>query len=217
MLLITGCGRSGTHFTSELFKQLGLDLPHENVGRDGAASWKHIVSGTFVYIGKKREVEIDSTGFTTILHQVRHPLKVIASMQTFSDSTWHYMAKFIALDLKRPPVIQAMQAWVGWNGLIEAKADWRFQIEQIKECFPDLCRHAGLPPQEFPEVPHAARDSRTARYQPLSFADLVREDAGLAAEVEALAVRYGYPDIASFTPPPRARPTSWLRKHFPGK
>jgi hypothetical protein len=35
MLLITGCGRSGTHYSSALFKHLGLDLPHESVGRDG--------------------------------------------------------------------------------------------------------------------------------------------------------------------------------------
>ena len=208
MLLITGCGRSGTHFTSALFQHLGLDLPHESIGRDGAASWKHIVSGTFVYLGKNREVEIDSSGFTTIIHQVRHPLKVIASMQTFSDSTWHHMAKHIPLDLNRPTVVRAMQAWVGWNGLIEAKADWRFQIEEIQQCFPELCRHAGLSPQPFPELPVKLRDSRTDRYRPLILSDLVKADGGIAGQVEALAERYGYHDLGAFTAPDHRR--GWL-------
>ncbi len=153
MLLVTGTGRSGTHFTSQLLTEMGYDVPHESVGEDGAASWKHIVSGTFVYVGKNRQVEIDSKGFTRILHQVRHPLKVIASMQTFSDSTWNFMADFIPLDLTAPPLIKGMQAWVGWNGLIETTQPWRFQIERIKEVFPEFCEHAGLPVPGFSRGP----------------------------------------------------------------
>lgn len=192
-------------------------MPHENRGCHGTVSWKHIVSGTFVYIGKKRVTEIDSTGFTTIIHQVRHPLKVIASMQTFSDSTWHYMAEFIELDLKRPPVVRAMQAWTGWNALIESKADWRFQIEQIKECFPELCRHVGLTTREFPEIPFAVRDSRTERYEPLELRDLITADPGLSEQIETLAERYGYDDLASFAIPVRpVRRGRLLRKFFGG-
>ncbi len=201
MLLITGCGRSGTHFTSEVFKHLGLDLPHEALGRDGTASWKHIVSGTFVYIGKNREKEIDSSGFTSVIHQVRHPLKVIASMQTFSDSTWQHMAKYIKLDPGGPPVVRAMQAWVGWNELVETKADWRFQIERIEEVFPELCRRAGLEPQPFPTVAAESRDSRTVRYKPLVMGDLIKADRGTAGEVETLADRYGYTDLEDYTAP----------------
>src|SRR6188472_3358246 len=117
MLLITGCGRSGTHFTARLLQEMGLDVGHETVGKDGAASWKHIVSGTFVYVGKNRTQEIRDENFTPILHQVRHPLKVIASMQTFSPSTWGFMAQFISLDLKTPVIARAMQGWVEWNRL----------------------------------------------------------------------------------------------------
>lgn len=215
MLLVTGTGRSGTHYTSELLKQMGYDVPHEAVGKDGAASWKHIVSGEFVYIGKNREAEIDSTGFTRILHQVRHPLKVIASMQTFSDSTWAYMAKFIELDAGLCPIRRSMQAWVRWNEFIEPKADWRFQIEELKDVFPEFCKHAGIPTVEMPKVPERAKDSRTKRYNPLTLADLAKKDARLALEVEALANRYNYKDLSSFQPTPRPEPTSWFRKIFP--
>lgn len=212
MLLITGCGRSGTHYTARLLQEMGLDVPHEHVGKDGAASWKHIVSGTFVYIGKNREAEIDSTGFDRILHQVRHPLKVISSMQTFSDSTWSYMAKFIELDLKAKPVKRAMQAWVRWNRLIEGKAQWRFQIEQLKEQFDEFCRQAGLPVQALPHVPHEAKDSRTARFKPVEWNDLVKIDEALAHEVRSLALEYGYGDISS-EPSVRTK-KNWVEKIF---
>lgn len=52
MLLITGCGRSGTHFTARLLQEIGLDVGHETLGKDGVASWKHIVSRIFVYAAK---------------------------------------------------------------------------------------------------------------------------------------------------------------------
>jgi hypothetical protein len=212
MLLITGCGRSGTHYTARLLQEMGLDVPHERVGEDGAASWKHIVSGTFVYLGKNREAVIDSTGFDRILHQVRHPLKVISSMQTFSDSTWSYMANYIDLDLKAKPVKRAMQAWVRWNKLIEGKAQWRFQIEQLKEQFDEFCRQAGLPAQAIPHVPHEAKDSRTARFKPVRWADLVKIDSALAQQVRSLALEYGYGDIALEAPEPAKR--SWAEKLF---
>lgn len=201
MLLITGCGRSGTHYTARLLQEMGLDIPHEAVGKDGAASWKHTAPGVFVYIGKNRESLIDTSGFDRVLHQVRHPLKVIASMQTFSDSSWAYMAKSIELDTRASPVWKGMQAWVGWNRLAETKARWRFQIEELPSRFPEFCQHAGLPPRSLPEVPHVAKDSRTDRYAPLYWEDLVKTDARLAEAVRTLALEYGYGDIAALPPP----------------
>lgn len=176
---------------------MGLDVPHESVGRDGAASWKHVVSGSFERIGKRRPpATIDGEGFAVILHQVRHPLKVIASMQTFGISTWTFMAQHIELDPKAPKAVKAMQAWVGWNRLIETKAKWRFQIEALDAVFPEFCRRVGVAPQPLPEVPPEARDSRTRRYRPLDWRDLVDADAGLAEATRALALEYGYSDLA---------------------
>lgn len=212
MLLITGCGRSGTHYTARLLQEMGLDVPHERVGVDGAASWKHVVSGTFVYLGKKREAEIDSSGFDRILHQVRHPLKVISSMQTFSDSTWSYMAKFIDLDMKAIPVKRAMQAWVHWNRLVESKAHWRFQIEELPERFQEFCQQAGLPVRSMPHVPHEAKDSRISRFNPLDWDDLQKCDASLAEEVRQLACAYGYEDLAVSPSPMKSEGTRFWNR-----
>ena len=33
MILVTGTGRSGTHYTAVVMQKLGLDIPHEAVGR----------------------------------------------------------------------------------------------------------------------------------------------------------------------------------------
>ena len=210
-LLITGCGRSGTHYTSALLQAMDLDIPHEAVGKDGAASWKHIVSGTFVYIGKNRSVTIDGDGFDRILHQVRHPLKVIASMQTFSDSTWSYMAKAIELDIRANPLMKGMQAYLGWNRLIEQSANWRFRIEDIQRVFPEFCQQAGIQQQPFPKLPKQVCDSRTQRYRSLRFADLLNENEALAIELEHLAAKYGYHDLRSFIPAKQPAVSRWSR------
>jgi hypothetical protein len=38
-LVIIGCARSGTKYSSMLFRQLGLEIGHEEEGRDGISDW----------------------------------------------------------------------------------------------------------------------------------------------------------------------------------
>ncbi len=193
MFLITGTGRSGTHFTSAALLALGVDAPHEAVGRDGCVSWKHAVNGTFEYIGKGRVSRIEDPGFKTVVHQVRDPLKVIASMQTFSLSSWYYIAKSVEIQMTAPPLVTAMQAWVGWNELIEQRASWRFRIEDIDAVFPELCQRIGLGSRALPTLPASRRDSRSHRYKPLVWADLDCASRDWGRLVQGMAERYGYP------------------------
>ena len=194
MILVTGTGRSGTHYTSIVMQKLGLDIPHEAVGKDGASSWKHIVSGTFE-VKKKQVHRITDPKYEISaphLHQLRTPLKVIASMQTFSSFTWDYMAKFIEIDREASMIKQAMQAYLYWNQLIEKKAQWRFQIEKLEEVFPQFCEKIGVAPQSFPAIEYKARDSRTKRYKPLSWNDLAEIDPDLTKQLKEMAAEYGY-------------------------
>lgn len=242
MFLITGFGRSGTHYTAALLQAIGLDAPHEDVGRDGAVSWKHIAPGSYVYLGKNRAREIVDPGFSVVIHQVRDPLKVISSAYTFPENSWHYMEQTLGLTPERGAIWQredslrmeyerdwhrkrqkfagilrtlfsarparhaedsrdfhavlrrAMRCWLGWNKLIEQRAVYRFQIEEIAAHWPELLRLIGHPPVPLPELPHRKRDSRQDRssYREVSWDDLYAADAELAQSVASMAASYGY-------------------------
>jgi hypothetical protein len=176
--------------------EMGFDVPHEKVGRDGAASWKHVVSGTFVNLKKNKGHPICNEGFTRILHLVRHPIKVISSMQTFSASTWAYMAQHAPVDLRAPVAKRGMQAWVSWNRLVEARAHWRFQIEKLPDQFDEFCHQARIPVRPMRQLPSSATDTRIKRYSSFDWNHLKAMEPSLAEQVREMANTYGYGDIA---------------------
>lgn len=194
MILVTGCGRSGTHYVARVMQAMGLDVGHEAIGKDGCVSWKHIVSGDFVVNKKRvsRTTAINSEGFSTIIHQVRDPLKVISSMQTFGDATLDFMAKSIELDRSAPLIYQAMQGYLGWNLLVEKKAVWRFKIEDFEQIFAEFCSKVGLPGQPLPSLDKKARDSRKKRYRELKWQDLNGYSPDLTEKIMKMATDYGY-------------------------
>ena len=212
---MTAVPRSGTHFTAALLQAMGRDIRHEDVGRDGASSWLHITNGIYHVPERDRTKTVSNQGFSPVLHQVRQPLKVISSMQTLRQCSWDYLAQHSKVDRKAPIVVQAMQAWIGWNELIAARADWRFQVEQLEAVFPEFLKRAGLPAQPYPVLAHSARESRVDRYVPLGWEHLLYHDRALTERVAALAVSYGYsvPDLTTLqaTKPPFSWSAFWAR------
>ncbi|MBF0621561.1 MAG: hypothetical protein HQL54_06500 [Magnetococcales bacterium] len=211
MFLITGYGRSGTHYTSRILQALGVDAPHETEGKDGVTSWKHIVPGTFVVIGKNREQIIPDISYDTVIHQVRNPLKVLTSAQTFSESSLCYMEQKLGIDTDSDPkgnalftlfghkkrnhrIRRCMRTWLGWTKRIEQRADWRYRIEDFQEIFPELLSKLGLPVQNLPVLQKEARDSRVGRkgYTQLTWDKLKEADKTLAENVEKRALEFGY-------------------------
>ncbi|CAM9312950.1 unnamed protein product [Discosporangium mesarthrocarpum] len=88
-VLITGCGRSGTHFVAEQFMSSGIPILHEQIGEAGTVSWVHGAP----YSEENHELEAwfsnrDSAGlraspdfsFFPVFHLVRHPLDTISSL-----------------------------------------------------------------------------------------------------------------------------------------
>jgi len=195
LVLITGHPRSGTHFTAKTLRRLGYAASIEGrwmCGYTGfVSSWKHAQPGRFRNRHRARRMRQD---FDRILHQVRHPLDVIASSTTLTDRTIDHIKKYV--DIPEPtvshdqPLTLCMRSWIGWNRLIERRADWRFRLEDLAEDFPAFCRQAGIPERAWPEL--GARNCRS--HAALNWRDLERADAGLAAEVQAMARRYGYDD-----------------------
>lgn len=141
-LLVTGCGRSGTKYTAELLQKLGMDVRHEEMGADGIATWCMAVdSEDSPWGGGRRGIR-----FGAILHQVRHPLRVIPSLTTFTAPSWNYIAKYIPCPAEEPIVLRAAKYWYYWNEEAEKVATWRYRIEAIENVFPEFCARAGVKP-----------------------------------------------------------------------
>ena len=78
-MLVTGCARSGTLYITRVFQKCGLGVKHENWEPTyGMVSWPMAVNTKDNVWGPPSK---DFT-FKHIFHQVRHPLKAIASQMT---------------------------------------------------------------------------------------------------------------------------------------
>jgi hypothetical protein len=140
-LLITGCGRSGTKYTAALLQNLGLDVRHEEMGADGIVTWcMAIESDDSPWGGGRRGIR-----FNTILQQVRHPLRVIPSLTTFTPSSWEFIARFCPCSCTEPVILRAAKYWYHWNLHAEQIAQWRFRIEAIESIFDEFCARVGVP------------------------------------------------------------------------
>jgi len=78
-LLITGCGRSGTLYTAEVFRSLGLDIQHERDYRpDGNG-----ITDPMVQLEKM--VTLPGSWLLTI------PIRRLALRQSVQNLTWFYI------------------------------------------------------------------------------------------------------------------------------
>jgi len=193
--LVTAHPRSGTHYTARLVRHLGYSASIEGrwmgPGTRIVSSWKHAQPGDFRNLHFVRTLR---QGFARIIHQVRHPLDVIASSTTLTARSVDHIKSYV--DIPEPtrhkdqPLTLCMRAWLGWNSLIEQRADWRLQLEELPAVFPEFCRWLDLPEQPIPDI--GRRNAR--RHARLTWPDLECADPLLADEVRQMALRYGYAD-----------------------
>ena len=148
--VITGCGRSGTMFSSRVLTSLRVPCSHEKVFTGGVLESIELQPGT----GESSwlaapHLDLLPSG-TLVVHQIRHPLETIGS---YLDSGWfRYRRRFQPLWkhcarhlIRRPPsgrlrllatvrtavpeifddaspVVRAACFWVRWNELVETEA-----------------------------------------------------------------------------------------------
>lgn len=188
--LITGCGRSGTKYMASLLSAAGLHVGHETMGRDGIASWLLAAMPAPPGWGPPGEC----FHFQTVLHQVRQPLAVIASMQTAQLASWRYICEHIPCSLEDPLLFRCATYWREWNLKAESIATWRYRLEDIDYVWEDLCAHLGLTcSREVLDTVRRDVNSRKGRYQNVSWDDLKTLDRSLCLAIQEQAVRYGYP------------------------
>ena len=118
----------------------GLDVRHEQIGRDGVASWCMAVDSERTPWGPaRRECE-----FVQIYHQVRSPLKAIPSMTALKEQSWRYICEWIPCDIDEPPLLRSAKYWYYWNVHAEKIAHWRYRIEDFRNVYPEFCDRLGI-------------------------------------------------------------------------
>ena len=206
--------RSGTHFTWEMLARLGIPVHHEGLGPAGSVSWLFTWKAATYVINNPASLDARRHRFCVVFHQVRHPLRVISSVVRATrahDRFWDWLYGVEpGLDRTDPPVRRAARLWLLQNRRLEKIADARFLVEETSPravCsaagFPDfLCRGDGRHHATSSKVVQPILEPRRlARSEALrvpskvpavSWADVERLDAALAAACRDLAAAYGY-------------------------
>jgi len=176
--MIAGHARSGTMYMAYLLQALGIDMKHQELGKDGVVSWQHICTNEY-------KVSCDE-----VIHQVRHPLKVIASTAyTLHPCSYPFMFDCIGTPPNDHPLVVAMWTWLKWNELIEERAKWRFKIEDCDVT--ELEYWLGI---EFgkPIKPNIPKTTNSIPHPETSWQELEAVDLHLCEQVRALGKKYGY-------------------------
>lgn len=213
-LLITGCGRSGTFYSAEVWRQLGLDIRHERpighhgvMGEDGASSWLMAVNDPNPPFGPSA-VDYE---FETVVHQVRHPLKVIASVAQFILAKGQFAEEYIqrnvpqtkilgdelSLNTHQQLILQAARYWYYWNLISEEKATVTVQVEQLSKNLPYLCdltdvEYRGDNVEKIPTRINGRQYYLNEEMWTVDWKDLEELDLDLAERIQNLATRYSY-------------------------
>lgn len=190
--LITGCARSGTTFITAALKLAGLDVKHEAIGTEGAVSWTMTPNATATPWGPPFE----EGKYEHIFHQVRDPLKTIASViVTEPKASWDFIRKFVPeIDPAESKLMKAVKYWIYWNKMAEAKAEMSYRIEDINTAFVEIGRRIGYPldPEILKLIPKNTnhRASYDYLYSWEELEELLPES--LFFELRELAEHYGY-------------------------
>lgn len=167
---IATCARSGSRYMYKVLKELGYNVGHEKWEEDGSVGY-HLAA-----------VQPDNC-----LHQVRHPLKQIASM--LSHRAWGFAEQ--AVTISNYDLLGCMQYWYKWNFLCESFCVWRYQIEKIDDVWDKILEHIGHEKCDIPDVPRDTNKSKNA-IKEVTWEDLLSEDEAYTERILEMAKRYGY-------------------------
>ena len=214
-LLVTGCGRSGTLYITSYLQKLGLDVRHEEpvppngvMGKDGMVSWFMAADDPNPPMGPGRS----HYEFEYVLHLVRHPLKVIASVAQFifklDIKSYKYIKKHCRFDhwptfsptLEKELLIKlATEYWLCWNKITNSIATHRARIEFLDEDIFPLLDVLSLTSNievtnDIPKTVNSRSKHIDDEIWSLSWAQLHEIEPDLFDKVKVLAKEYGYND-----------------------
>jgi hypothetical protein len=193
-LLITGCARSGTTFISDVLVAAGLDMPHEFMGKKGSVSWLMCIDDRNLPWRRHSRYGYQ---FTTILHQVRDPLKTIASIvYTEREEAFDFYSKHVSqIQPDDSKLEKAVKYWIFWNKKAESIASWRYKIEDLEDIWDEFCLRIGqeIDKQILLSIPKDANHRPSKPIQKLSWSFLKEQlNENLYNDLQLLAFNYGY-------------------------
>lgn len=137
LLLITGCARSGTAYIADFLKLNGLKIEHERDAPDGTVAWQMAVDSD----GGAWCPGANHYTYKHTFHQVRDPLKTIASASHEPDKAWLYTCKYVPqIKMEDPPLVRAAKYWYYWNLQAEKKSEWTYRIENLENELPKMSK-----------------------------------------------------------------------------
>lgn len=188
-IAITGCGRSGTTFTSELFSRLGYKVGHERFLLHGISSWMLSSNQKKVPWGPSRHDF--SKLYLPIVHQVRNPISTISSMHSLSATSWEFIGCELPIHSSDSVLLKSMKYWYYWNLKSEEISEFTYQIEKIKErlpCILELGKFAD--PQGTFVYPNTNVNTRP--HSRIDWDLLESENEELTDKIRKMAMKYGY-------------------------
>jgi len=191
-IAIIGCGRSGTTYTSQLFKAFGYSIGHESLERHGISSWC-LVPDTAERCWGPTSQELRRLRIPRV-HQVRHPLNVIASISTATERSWQFIANFIPIDADDSITLKGMKYWLYWNQLAETRAELTYRVEDIDSVLPDLFQIARFNEScsDTRLISKVPKNINRRDHGSLTWQAIEAEDASMTKQIRELATRYGY-------------------------
>lgn len=197
--LITGCGRSGTKYITRVLQKAGLDVEHEGYGKDGSVSFILAFEPDWYPCYHDEDNVIKE--FDVVLHQVRHPLKVIKSFMTVaSDATWDYVYHHIPITSDMNLIDRTVRYWYYWNLQAESISEMTYRIENLQYRWSEFCKRMGIKmryPRNIPtNTNHKTgtkihRPKKFKRAKQLMWKD-IKKNSGFYYKVVELGRRYGY-------------------------
>ncbi|MEN8249447.1 MAG: hypothetical protein ABFS32_10990 [Bacteroidota bacterium] len=190
-IVLTGCGRSGTRYSSKLLRKCGLHIGHEKLFFNGISSWRIVSDSTEPFMGPSfNEIKMLDR---VMIHQVREPLSSISSMLTIGKPSWEFIAKEIPVNLdKDSSILKAMKYYFYWNLKAETITDYRVKAETFSDDIRPILIDQGITFNDKLNDIKAKDAVNTRKHQILTWEDLNKEDPDLTGKIRLLGTRYGY-------------------------
>jgi hypothetical protein len=209
-IIITGCGRSGTAYMSQLFNNMGLECKHENHFNPKNLNNNYTILDCHEssWLAAPHLLKMSPVRYS-ILHIVREPFKQINSLKArfFFEVPSEYNGfamELLSLFYSGSFIEKYIKYYIYWNKLVEIVEDFgyiykRMKIESIGELEPlqSFFRKSGIEIDKsvimdaIKETPrdinkNTIKDTR----EPLTIDDI--ESSELRDKLLAISVKYGY-------------------------